>query len=159
MKEVNMPVIINISILTIACLYHAAALHAGEVALQVYKGELRILTPGQEHESLLIRYRSKNREVMRIGIAELELTNTTTREVTRLRDQSAGLGNRIDPEGYWIIDLRYDGFRLTADNYRVSGRLTQYLAGSQRSREFSVYLQPETASKPADSSIDWGIDN
>ncbi len=96
---------------------------------------------------------------MRIGVTGLELTNTATKQVTRLRDQTAGLGNRIDAEGYWIIDLHYDGLRLAADNYRVSGKLTQYLSGSQRSRDFSVYLQPETASKPADSTIDWGSDN
>jgi hypothetical protein len=154
-----MSVNITISILTIACLYHASVLQADEVALQVHKGELRILVPGQQRDSLLIQYRAKNREVMRIGVAGLELANTATKEVTRLRDQSAGLGNRIDPEGYWIIDLRYDGLRLAADNYRVSGKLTQYLSGSQRSRDFSVYLQPETASKPADSTIDWGSDN
>ena len=159
MKSFNMPVIIFACILTITCLYHASVLSAGEAALQVHKGELMILVPDQQRDSLLIRYRSKNREVLRIGVAELELTNTTTKEVTRLRDQSAGAGNRIDPEGYWIIDLRYDGLQLAADNYRVSGKLTQYLSGSQRSRDFSVYLQSETASKPADSTIDWGIGN
>ena len=159
MKIFNMPVMISISILTIACLYHASALRAGEVALQVHKGELRILMPGQQRDSLLIRYRAKNREVMRIKVAELELTNTTTKEVTRLPDQSAGPGNRIDQEGYWIIDLQYAGLQLAADNYRVSGKLTQYLSDSQRSRDFTIYLQAETASKPADSTIDWGVDN
>lgn len=158
MKKFNIPEIITISVLAISCLYHASALHATEVVLQVYRGELRILLHGQQRDSLLIQYRAKNREVMRIKVTELELTNTTTKDVTPLRDQSAGLGNRIDPEGYWIIDLHYEGLQLAADNYRVSGKLTQYLSDSQRSRDFSVYLQPETASKPADSTIDWGVD-
>jgi hypothetical protein len=129
------------------------------VVIQVYKGELQISVPQQQRDSLLLRYRAKNREVMRIGISVLKLTNTRTQEVTRLSDRSASLANRIDQDGYWFIDIPYSGLELGDDNYRVDGRLTQYLSGSQRTRNFSVYLRPETVKRPADSTIDWGVTN
>jgi hypothetical protein len=125
----------------------------------VYKGELLISVPGEQRDSLLIQYRAKNREVVRVSVSRLELTNTRTKEVSRLSDRSASLAGDIDRDGYWIIDIPYSDLKLGNDNYRVTGRFTQYLVGSQRSTDFSVYLQPKTASKPADSTIDWGIDN
>ena len=127
--------------------------------IQVYKGELQISVPGQQRDSLLMQYRAKNREVVRISISGLELTNTRTKEVSRLSDRSASLAGDIDQDGYWIIDIPYSGLKLGNDNYRVAGRFTQYLVGSQRSRDFSVYLQPESVGRPADSTIDWGVEN
>ena len=131
----------------------------GPAVVQLYKGELQVSVPAQQRDSLLFRYRAKNREAVRVGITGLMLTNTRTQEVTRPGDRTASTNNRVDQDGYWIVDIRYSGLKLGSDNYRVEGMYTQYLVGSQRSTGFSVYLQPETASRPADSSIDWGVDN
>ena len=127
--------------------------------VQLYKGELQVSVPAQRRDSLLFRYRAKNREAVRTAITNLMLTNTTTQEVTRPGDRMASSNNRVDQDGYWVIDISYSGLKLDSDNYRVEGTFTQYLVGSQRSTDFSVYLQPETASKPAGSTIDWGVDN
>jgi hypothetical protein len=127
--------------------------------VQVFKGELQVSVPAQQRDSLLIRYRAKNKEVVRIGISELKLTNTRTQEVILPGDRAAGFSNQVDQGGYWIIDIPYHGLKLGDDNYRVEGNFTQYLRASQRSHDFSVYLQSETASKPVDSTIDWSVDN
>lgn len=127
--------------------------------IQLYKGELQVSVPAQQRDSLLFRYRAKNKEAVRIGIASLMLTNTRTQEVTRLSDRTASSNNRVDQDGYWIIDISYSGLKLGSDNYRVEGTFTQYLVGSRRTRDFSVYLQPDTDSRPADSTIDWGAEN
>ena len=128
--------------------------------LQVYKGEMRISVPEEiDRESMLIQYRSKTREVVRIGVGGLTLTNTATGKVTRLQDQTASLANQIDHEGFWVTDVLYKDLSLSNDNYRLEGRLTLYLHGSQRTRNFSVYLRPESGRKPPHSTIDWGISN
>lgn len=128
--------------------------------LQVYKGQLRILVPDEQlRDSLLVQYRSKTREVVRIGISGLSLTNTETNEVTRLPDHSAGLENRIDHDGFWNTDILYEDLNLGGENYRIEGILTLNLVGSQRTRNFSVYLHHESSKRPPDSSIDWGISN
>jgi len=148
------------SMLVIAGLLSASVVHADAVAIQVYKGELRVIVPDrQTRDSLLIRYRSKTREVVRIGIRGLTLTNTRTNQVISLRDRSASLSNRYDREGYWNTDIYYKDLYLGNDNYRIQGRLTQYLIGSQRTRSLSVYLKPVSARKPQDSTIDWGLGN
>lgn len=151
---------IAIKLFIIFSLLIAVDTNATTVDLQVYKGELRFIVPAQQAgDSLLIRYRSTTREVVRIGINELVLTNTATNEVIRLHDKSASLSDRYDHEGYWNTDVNYSNLSLGNDNYRIEGRLTLYLHGSQRTRNFGVYLKAETGNKPPDSTIDWGEDN
>jgi hypothetical protein len=127
--------------------------------IQVYKGELRISVPALQRDSLLIQYRAKNREVVSISVDELKLTNSRTKEVLKLQNRAASQANHIDPDGYWIIEIPYSDLKIGSDNYRVEGVLTQYLVGSQRTRNFSVYLQAETVRRPGDSTIDWGVTN
>ena len=146
--------------LVIFGLLAASVVHADAAAIQVYKGELRVIIPDRQmRDSLMIRYRSKTREVVRISLNRLVLTNTRTNQLTRLHDRSAKLSNRYDREGYWNTDIHYHGLYLGNDNYRIQGRLTLYLHGSQRTRNFGVYLKPEPGRKPANSTIDWGLGN
>jgi hypothetical protein len=149
-----------VKLLAIAGLLFVSVVHADPAAIKVYKGELRIIVPDrQTRDSLLIRYRSKVREVVRIGIKDLALTNAATKKVIRLHDQSASLSNRYDEQGYWNTDIYYNDLELGNDNYRIKGRLTLYLIGSQRTRSFNTYLRAESGVKPTDSSIDWGVNN
>ncbi len=138
---------------------HLAALSYADIAdIAVYKGELRIIVPDkQTRRSLVIRYRSKTREVVRITLEGVSLTNTRTRKVTHLPDQSASLEKIIDHGGYWNTDASYSDLNLGQDDYRVDGRLTLHLIGSQRTSDFSAYLQPRVENRPDDSSIDWGV--
>jgi hypothetical protein len=132
--------------------------NADMVDIQVYKGELRIIVADKQiRNAMVIRYRSKTREVIRIAIDGVTLTNTRTSELINLPDQSAGLENRIDHAGYWNTDMGYSDLNLGRDEYRIEGRLTLYLIGSQRTSNFSAYLQPRAGDRPADSSIDWGL--
>ena len=145
-------------LLLLVSLYLAKSSHADMADLAVYKGELRIIVPDkQTRSSLVIRYRSKTREVMRITLEGLSLTNTNTQQVTYLPDKSASLEKIIDAGGYWNTDVSYSGLKLGQDDYRVDGRLTLHLIGSQRTSDFSAYLQPRVDNRPADSSIDWGV--
>ncbi len=146
----------TVNLLVITGLLFASAAHADKV-IPVYKGELRIIVPDrQARDSLLIRYRSRTREVVRIGISSLSLTNTATKEIIRLHDRSANLSNRYDREGFWNTDIYYDDLGLGDDDYIIQGRLTLYLIGSQRTRSFRVYLKAESGRRPPASSIDWG---
>jgi len=148
------------NLLVIAGLLLAPAVYADTAAIRVYKGELRVIVPDQyTRDSLLIRYRSKTREVVRIAVNRLALINTRTKQVINLHDQSASLSNRYDHEGFWNTDIYYSDMGLEHDNYRIQGRLTLYLLGSQRTGSFSAYLKPDVGSKPHDSSIDWGLGN
>jgi hypothetical protein len=148
-----------VNLLVIAWLLPVSDAYADTAAIQVYKGELRIIVADrQPRDSLLIQYRSKTREILRIGIEALVLTSTASKEVIKLPDQSASLSNRYDSEGYWNTDIYYNDLELGNDDYRVQGRLTLYLAGSQRTRNFSVYLNPGSGGKPPGSTIDWGLD-
>jgi len=136
----------------------ASAVYADMADIPVYKGELRIIVPDkQSRNSLTIRYRSKTREVIRIALDDLRLTNMRTKRVINLPDQSASLMNRIDHEGHWNTDVMYDNLNLGQDDYRIEGRLTLYLVGSQRTSDFSAYLEPQASSRPVDTSIDWGL--
>jgi hypothetical protein len=147
---------ITVNLLVIAGLLFVSVVHADSVAIKVYKGELRLVVPSQQaRDSLLVQYRSKSREVVRVGVNGLLLTSTTTKEVKKLPDQSASLSNRYDHEGYWNTDINYTSLDLGNDDYRVQGRLTLYLVGSQRTRSFDVYLKAESSSKPPGSTIDW----
>ena len=149
-----------VNLLVIAGLLFVPVVHADTAAIQVYKGELRIIVPDrQARDSLLIRYRSKTREVVRIEINGLALTNTATKEVIRLQDQSASLSNRYDQEGYWNTDINYSDLELGNDDYQIQGMFTLFLAGSQRTGSFKVYLKTEYGRKPPGSTIDWGVNN
>lgn len=149
---------IALQLLLVSSLLATSAMHAETVDIRVYKGELRFVVPAQpEDNSMLIRYRSKSRQVVRIAVDRLVLVNTRSNRVISLRDKSARLANRYDREGYWVTDLHYSDVNLGQDVYRLEGRLTLYLVGSQRSRYFGVYLNTEPGRKPPDSSIDWGL--
>ena len=148
------------NLLVIAGLLLAPAVYADTAAIRVYKGELKVIVPDQHTgDSLLIRYRSKTREVVRIAVNRLALINTRTKQVINLRDQSASLSNRYDQEGFWNTDIYYSDVGLGHDNYRIQGMLTLYLLGSQRTGDFSAYLKHDDDIKPYDSSIDWGLGN
>ena len=148
------------NLLVIAGLLLAPAVHAETAVIRVYKGELNIIVPDQHtRDSLLIRYRSKTREVVRIAVNRLALINTRTKQVINLRDKSASLSNRYDHEGFWNTDIYYSDVGLGHDNYKIQGILTLYLPGSQRTGDFSAYLKTTAGSKPHDSSIDWGLGN
>ena len=148
------------NLLVITGLLLAPAVHADTAVIRVYKGELNIIVPDQHtRDSLLIRYRSKTREVVRIAVNRLALINTRTKQVIYLRDQSASLSNRNDHEGFWNTDIYYSDVGLGHDNYKIQGVLTLYLHGSQRAGEFSAYLKLDDGNKPYDSSIDWGLGN
>lgn len=128
--------------------------------IAVYKGQLRITAPDRQTDKpLRLQYRSKTREVVRIAVNDLSLTDTGTKEVITLPERTASLANHYDHEGYWTTDINYENLDLAGDNYRVEGRLTLYLLDSQRSRNFSSYLKPAVGIKPNDSSIDWGLDD
>ena len=134
--------------------------YAAATDIAVYKGQLRITAPDRQADKpLRIQYRSKTREVVRIAVSDLSLTDTGTKEVITLPDRTASLANHYDHEGYWTTDISYGNLDLAGDNYRVEGRLRLYLLDSQRSRNFSAYLRPAVGTKPHDSSIDWGLDN
>lgn len=149
---------VAMSLIFIISLCFTLVSDADMVDIQVYKGELRIIIPDkQTRNTMVIRYRSKTREVIRIAIDGLTLTNTGTNELINLPDQSASLENRIDHAGYWNTDISYSDLNLGRDEYRLTGRLTLYLIGSQRTSNFSAYLQPREGGRPADSSIDWGL--
>jgi hypothetical protein len=134
--------------------------NAAATDIAVYKGQLRISAPDrQADQTLRIQYRSKTREVVRIAVNDLSLTDTGTKEVITLPDRSASLANHYDHEGYWTTDISYDNMDLAGENYQVEGRLKLYLLDSQRSSNFSAYLKPAVGIKPHDSSIDWGLDD
>lgn len=147
---VNLPVVV--------CLCFMSAISAGAVDLQVYKGELRILIPDHQANTLLLQYRTKTREVLRMGISNLVMTNAATKEVVRLDDRSANLSSNLDG-GYWYTEIAYNDLKLGYDDYQIEGSLVLHLAGSQQTRNFSVNLKPESSMKPHGSSIDWGLNN
>lgn len=138
----------------------APAIKADRVDIQVYKGQLRIIIPEQQtRNTLRLRYRSKTREVLRIKVDGLTLTNMRTKQFVNLNLQSASLVNIVDREGYWNTDIVYSDLDLGRDEYRIEGRLSLYLVDEQRTSDFSEYLMPEASNRPADSSIDWGLEN
>ena len=126
----------------------------------VYKGELRFVLPVDDaRDSMLIQYRSKSRKVLRIAVEGLTVTNMDTYKYFRLPDRSAKIMNNVDGDGYWTTDFFYDSLKFADTSHRVEGRAILYLLNSQRTRNFNVYLRPETYWEPSQSSIDWGIDN
>ena len=148
----------NVCIFVIASLFISPQVYADITDILVYKGELRFELPvDQARDSMLIQYRSKTRDIVRIVIDNLIVTNMDTNKSYRLQDRTASLVNQVDNEGYWTTDILYNGLNLTNDSHRVEGRATLYLIGSQRSRNFNVYLRPERTWEPSHSTIDWSI--
>ena len=132
--------------------------YADTTDILVYKGELRFILPvDQARDSMLIQHRSRTRDILRIVIDRLMITNMETYESYRLQDRTASLGNQVDRDGYWTTDLLYNGLKLTNDSHRVEGRVTLFMIGSQQSRNFNVYLRPGRAWEPSPSTIDWSI--
>ena len=143
----------------IVSLFISPQIYADITDILVYRGELRFVLPtDQARDSMLIQYRTKTRDVVRIVIDRLMVTNMETHKSYRLQDRTASLVNQIDNEGYWTTDILYNGLILTNDSHRVEGRATLYLPGSQQSRNFNVYLRPERTWEPSTSTIDWSID-
>jgi len=146
----------NVCIFVIASLFISPQVYADITDILVYKGELRFELPvDQARDSMLIQYRSKTRDIVRIVIDNLIVTNMDTNKSYRLQDRTASLVNQVDNEGYWTTDILYNGLNLTNDSHRVEGRATLYLIGSQQSRNFNVYLRPERTWEPSTSTIDW----
>ena len=136
-----------------------AATNAGATNIPMYKGVLTVLkVAGYEGDTLLLQYHTKTRQVLRVGVRGLTITNRRTQRVTRLPDASANLA--AEPRaGELVADIEYDGLKLADDDYRVEGNMTVYLAGMQQSRNFRVYLKPRRNGRPANSGIDWGLDS
>lgn len=145
----------------IVSLFTSPQIHADTTDILVYKGELRFVLPVDEQarDALLIQHRSKTRNVLRVAIEGLTVTNMETYQYVRLPDRSARVMNNIDDDGYWTTDFLYNGLKFANESHRVEGRAILYLNGSQRTRNFNVYLRPENNWEPSRSSIDWGADN
>ena len=135
---------IYVCIFVIVSLFISPQIYADITDILVYKGELRFVLPvDQARDSMLIQHRSKTRDIVRIVIDRLMVTNMETYKSYRLQDRTTSLANQVDNEGYWTTDILYNGLNLTNDSHRVEGRATLYLIGSQQSRNFNVYLRPE----------------
>ena len=135
---------IYVCIFVIVSLFISPQIYADITDILVYKGELRFVLPvDQTRDSMLIQHRSKTRDIVRIVIDRLMVTNMETYKSYRLQDRTTSLANQVDNEGYWTTDILYNGLNLTNDSHRVEGRATLYLIGSQQSRNFNVYLRPE----------------
>ena len=148
----------NVCIFVIVSLFISPQVYADITDTLVYKGELRFVLPvDQDRDSMLIQYRSKTRSIVHIVIDRLMITNMQTYKSYRLQDRTASLANQVDNEGYWTTDFLYNDLKLTNDSHRVEGRVTLYLIGSQKSRNFNVYLRPERDWDPPYSTIDWGM--
>jgi len=142
----------------VICLALVPFTHASATDIPVYKGVLRVLiVADSEGNTLLLQYRTKTRQVLRVGVSRVAVTNSLTQKMTRLPDTSESLATELDA-GYLHADIEYGGLNLTDDSYRVEGSLVVYLAGAQQTRNFSVYTKSRFADRPANSSIDWGID-
>ena len=143
----------------VICLALVPFTNTSATDIPVYKGVLRVLiVADREGNTLLLQYRTKTRQVLRVGVSRVAVTNSLTHKVTRLPDTSASLAAKLDA-GDLHADIEYGGLNLTDDSYRIEGSLVLYLAGAQQTRNFSVYTKPRSTDRPANSSIDWGIDN
>jgi hypothetical protein len=152
--DMKLPGWVLTTVLVMQCLLPAIDAVAADV--QVYKGELRISTLDQQGgNTLSIIYRTKTREVLRIGIQGLVVTDIKTGKLTRLEDRSVSLADRVE-DGYWNTEILYEGLHPADAGYRVQGRVTTYLVGSQQTRNFSVELKSQDSSRSHGSNIDWG---
>ena len=141
--------------LVVVCLCLVPLTDTLAVDIQVYKGELKVLIPHQQpRNTLLLQYRTKTKEVLRIAVRELKVISVATKEATSLDDRTVSLSGRLD-DGYWNTEIAYSDLDLGDDHYRIEGLVMFYLAGSQQTRKFSVYLKPEIESVPYGSGIDW----
>jgi hypothetical protein len=131
-------------------------INADTTDILVHKGELRFVLPvDQARNSMLIQHRSRTRNIARIVLDGLKVTNTRTNKQFRLQDRITNLANDMDDDGYWTTDILYDGLNFSNDSYRVEGRLTLFLIRSVKTRNFNVYLRPKSYDWPSNSSIDW----
>lgn len=147
---------IGACIFVIVSMFISPQVHGDTTDILVYKGELRFVLPvGSSRDSMLIQHRSKTRDIIRIVIDRLVITNMHTYESYRLKDRAANLANHVDNEGYWTTDILYNGLKLTNDSHRVEGRVTLHMIGSQQSRNFNVYLRPERTWEPSHSTVNW----
>ena len=138
------------------CLVLAPTVDVNARDIPVYKGMLRVLSMAErEGNTLLLQYRTRTREVLRVRAHRVVVINNRTRRAMRLPDTSADLA-RGHVAGYLHADMEYNHLDLAGDDYRVEGSLTVYLATGQQTRNFRAYLKPDTAERPANSSIDWG---
>ena len=143
----------------VICLALVSFTNASATDIPVYKGVLRVvMVDGREGNTLLLQYRTKTRQVLRAGVRGVVVTNSLTHKVIRLPDTSANLAVEMDA-GDLHADIEYGGLNIADDNYRVEGSLVVYLAGFQQTRNFSVYMNTHSSGRPANSSIDWGVDN
>ena len=143
--------------LVVVCLCFVPFTDAVAADIQVYKGQLRILIPDQpSRNTLLLQYRTKTKEVLRLAVRGLRVINVTTKETISLENRTVNISGRLD-EGYWNTEIAYNDLGLADDDYKIEGLLMFYLAGSQQTRKFSVYLKPEINSIPNGSGIDWSI--
>ena len=141
----------------VICLALMQFTNASATDIPVYKGVLRVLiVADRKGKTLLLHYRTKTRQVLRVGVSGVVMTNSLTQKMTRLPNTSTSLATELDA-GDLHADIEYGGLNLTNDSYRVEGSLVVYLAGTQQTRNFSVYMTPRSADRPANSSIDWGI--
>lgn len=128
------------------------------VRIPIYKGDLEIYILEHMPRSVLrIRFYSRTRDVLRIAIDDPILIHMASGDATRLRPRMADLSSRANRAGYWVAEIAYRDLDLIDNDYRLSGRLEQYLANAQRSRRFEVYLGAQSLSRPPGSSIDWGL--
>ncbi len=150
---------VQLQLPVVVCQILVPVINVSATDIPMYKGALRVLiVVGREGNTLLLQYRTKTRQVLRVGVREVSMTNSLTHQVTRLPDASASLAAGQD-EGDLHADIEYGGLSLSDDGYRVEGSLVVYLAGAQQSRNFRVYLNEQAVRRPENSSIDWGINN
>lgn len=137
----------------------APFINVGATEVPVYKGVLKVLiVSGREGDALFLQYRTKTRQVLRIGISDVVMTDSLTHKMNRLPDTTASIAAGL-VAGDLHADIEYGGLDLTSDGYRVEGNLVVYLAGAQQTRYFSVYTNARSVDRPVNSNIDWGVDN
>lgn len=150
---------VRVQLPVLMCLVLVPVINVSATDVPVYKGVLRVsIVAGHEGNTLLLQYRTKTRQVLRVGVREVSITNSLTQQVIRLPDALARLAAGQD-EGDLYADIEYGGLRLSDNGYRVEGSLVVYLAGAQQSRNFRVDLNEQAVRRPENSSIDWGINN
>ena len=143
----------------VLCLTLLSLTNASATDVPVYKGVLSVsIVTGRAGDTLLLQYRTKTRQVLRVGVSGVVMTDSLTHKMIRLPDTSASLAAEQEA-GDLHADIEYAGLDLTNDGHRVEGSLVVYLAGAQQSRHFSVYTNTRTVGRPANSGIDWGINN
>jgi len=81
----------------VMCLVLVPLINASATDIPVYKGVLRVLIVAErEGNTLLLQYRSKTRQVLRVGVRGVAMTNNLTHQLTRLPDASTSLADGLD---------------------------------------------------------------